>query len=110
MSQRVQDSSTFKLLPPWINARAIELRSAGYLTQVQFDGETRASIRLRVESASWVGEILIWDTLLCDEYVASLESGEFVHEVYGKMIEVNSISHQLHSFLSFFPTPANADL
>jgi hypothetical protein len=81
----------------------MDLRSKGYLVEVQSDISAGGSVRLRVESPEYLGEVVIWDSLRCDNYVASLETGNVVYEMYGMVLSIEEVSHQLGSFLSYFP-------
>lgn len=74
----------------------------GYLVELQMDGATGQSMRLRIESTDKLGELLLWDTMLYDEYVASLNTGDYLLESYGKVIDLSTPS-QLDTFFAHFP-------
>lgn len=90
-------------LKTWLNGYAIDLRLKGYLVEVQSDISAGGSVRLRVESPKYIGEVLIWESLMCDNHVASLETGNVVYGTYGTSLCIEEVSHQLGSFLSYFP-------
>ncbi len=83
----------------WLNQQAVLFRERGYLVEFQLPV---ASIRLRVEGGGLIGEILVWETMMADVYVAELENGSFLYENWGMKIGAKPLEDEFSAFLGYF--------
>jgi hypothetical protein len=80
-----------------------DLEKLGYAIESQRAEPDGDSARFRVESETYLGEILVWkQTATFQQTVAALEDSNFVYEVDGCPIPTVSASEAIPNFFRYF--------